>query len=48
VRQKEEEETWEAIQIQHVGLKKESECAQLKTIDSEGNFGNEANMKGGR
>ena len=40
-------ETWEAIQIQHVVLK-ESECARLKTIDSEENFGYEANMKGGR
>jgi len=39
-----------AILIQHVILKrkkKESDYEQLKTIDSEGNFGYGANMKGG-
>jgi hypothetical protein len=41
------ERSWVAILIQHVILK-ESGYEQLKTIDSEGSFGYEANMKEGR
>lgn len=47
VRQEEKERLGVAIQIQHVILG-ESDYEQLKTIDSEGNFGYEANMNQSR